>query len=1283
MTALPGLLFIPDQAEALWTGEKSVVVRRRHMRAYDQPHFLCDTGGHCYGTILMGNPERIGLAEFRRRAAEHLITEKERKNWWPNAKELMSYRPVVEPWKTPRKYLLVPGAQTTIPQVEFIAGQVQNIADATSYDPAKVDRLQTLLDDHRILHAWAATIKSGRKFEYPADMVYRLHSAVEEELGRRIPGWKSKTAFPLVAEVSQLRQVANAGDSGTQIPDLKNVDAKGLTEALLGQLHDRLHAWYHGGIPGGYSLEDIINLHERLVGEMKRRNLEHPWRGDGLDKGFAGLKEIKPVVTTGAIWDAVKAWPEEIRLERFVSLIGSQADRIASGDLDQDHPQSDLDVLFRQEGRTPEVEQSLVSGLPNGVKFHAVAGLSAMGRSIPVYDLILRKRSDLAPVEPDYLLPDIEPGVGGRPKVAIVGCPEDVANMLRGRTVAFETKAHGMRVLVHKAGQKVKMVTARGHAVVAPELAATMRAVEIPEVMIDGFLDSGGGYTVTNVLRWRSTELVQCTEAERGVFKGKLSQVPGGQALRYAEPVWCKNDSSILAEARRRMEGAAKFGGPAYNGTPFVVKDSRSTFALRGENPGWIEVTFATKSGVTPGVAFTPMKAVKGYHAAEYHDVDEMWRTWASGYIEEGRRIAVEPKFDGIRMTAHRRDGVVHLFTEDTKADRSDYLPTVVRDLKSIPGGDFVIDGEMTLWRGGRQEERHDMAKLFCGKDPLENDETPRFFVFDALWAEGKDLSGQGWDARQEALKKLLPTNAATIKRVVPTIVGSRTELVDAIGKASKIERSEGAMLKVTTGPQSVYDPGGGRTMGWAKFKLAIEVAVKVIGLRLVEPGPHAETKAAWIYRVALVNPSGKFIPIEAEKKIAPKDAEIDTKRQPKYRWRMGLGFKEREPGEYAYGVTYAAGSEVQADVGDVITAQPQMMRAWEGDDKALHFSWMFPRVKELRPERKQPDTTASAERLIQAYTEKEKAGVEGEAVDLATREDAALASLRQMGDPFLVKQKAEKRYRWVHQWHVRGIDPETPDAAVAKMLHLIELADSTGSVMLEADGVKVERARALFAEPMDSRWLVTLAAGPRQVVSVHGDFRMETDSDYLVGYTLATPGNLRQRDKFSENRAGDHIVAVRKAVQPVAWLTVEGRVEVGGVGSTEKTDAYFVIRGKGHLQFGTQKTDFNEWMLTTDFAKFEKDRYNGRWIASLIPVQPGWTKAGEGKMSWQFWKPEEDQKWYVDTHDLEKERAKAKADHIAMYWQKPGIETIIEDWRPESARGAAAGKPREEGGAD
>lgn len=346
--------------------------------------------------------------------------------------------------------------------------------------------------------------------------------------------------------------------------------------------------------------------------------------------------------------------------------------------------------------------------------------------------------------------------------------------------------------------------------------------------------------------------------------------------------------------------------------------------------------------------------------------------------------IAAEAKFDGIRLVLERDGNRVWIFTEDKKRDRARFLPNVVKEMKKLSCTSVILDSETVIWAGGAPIPRHEMIKIVVSKTPLAEEEI-HCNIFDCLYYNGKDLTDLPWTERQKYLKKVLPKDLKYLKRVIPCIITNRRTFDNCIRWASKTAGSEGAMLKST---ESKYVTG--RSGDWAKIKLLFELKMAVIGLLRkplpLRPAPksdltgskaistfkHLQQKSkTYILRCAYRGKTGRLEPIVSDHKLAPGDLELKwdaAKKEWKGTedpgiWQMAKGIPHRKRGEYAYGNTYGKKLEPAPKMGSIVTVRPIMVRKFTIDGHPA-FSWMFPNLREVDPERSAPDDFSDMERI-------------------------------------------------------------------------------------------------------------------------------------------------------------------------------------------------------------------------------------------------------------------------------------------------------------------------------
>lgn len=208
----------------------------------------------------------------------------------------------------------------------------------------------------------------------------------------------------------------------------------------------------------------------------------------------------------------------------------------------------------------------------------------------------------------------------------------------------------------------------------------------------------------------------------------------------------------------------------------------------------------------------------------------------------------------------------------------------------------------------------------------------------------------------------------------------------------------------------------------------------------------------------------------------------------------------------------------------------------------------------------------------------------------------------------FMVRNPEGKSFPFVYQWHVRGIPP---DWSTEKIKAVLNRSQST-------------------TEPL----------------SIHGDIRFERPQGNLIGWTLFTPGNFKQRDKISNNRTTDRVRSIPKNPHPKEWLRVQGRLKSGypkGDPHELKADSYFLIRSTGRMTYGTCKDGFYEYFLK--FNNPQLSKLSGRWIWTRI------RRDADGDV-WNVSKPKE-QRPYIDTHN----EADKEPGEIWQYVPAPGLD--------------------------
>jgi bifunctional non-homologous end joining protein LigD len=174
---------------------------------------------------------------------------------------------------------------------------------------------------------------------------------------------------------------------------------------------------------------------------------------------------------------------------------------------------------------------------------------------------------------------------------------------------------------------------------------------------------------------------------------------------------------------------------------------------------------------------------------------------------------AVEVKWDGVRAIAYCRPGRVKLQTRNLNDVTAQY-PEVKRLARALGSRDAVLDGELVAFDADGKPSFERLQQRIHNTDAnvvrrRMKSHPVVYVVFDLLYLDGEDLTGEPYSRRRELLEGLdLDGESWQTPRYS---VGHAEDLL----AASKAHGLEGVVLKR---PDSAYSPGK-RTGAWLKVK--------------------------------------------------------------------------------------------------------------------------------------------------------------------------------------------------------------------------------------------------------------------------------------------------------------------------------------------------------------------------------------------------------------------------------------------------------------------------------
>ena len=189
----------------------------------------------------------------------------------------------------------------------------------------------------------------------------------------------------------------------------------------------------------------------------------------------------------------------------------------------------------------------------------------------------------------------------------------------------------------------------------------------------------------------------------------------------------------------------------------------------------------------------------------------------ADDMIKKMGEVAVEPKYDGVRVELHfKRDTWVRTFSRNLE-NTTAMFPELTEVGSELAADEVILDGEavgidpktgkpVSFQETTTRKRKHDVA-LAAESVPL------KFFVFDILYKNGKDLLDLPLSERRSILEKtVLPK---TLLAITPQIVTSSADTLRAYHETQLKRGLEGVMVKKWDSP---YEPGR-RGFSWVKFK--------------------------------------------------------------------------------------------------------------------------------------------------------------------------------------------------------------------------------------------------------------------------------------------------------------------------------------------------------------------------------------------------------------------------------------------------------------------------------
>ncbi len=178
--------------------------------------------------------------------------------------------------------------------------------------------------------------------------------------------------------------------------------------------------------------------------------------------------------------------------------------------------------------------------------------------------------------------------------------------------------------------------------------------------------------------------------------------------------------------------------------------------------------------------------------------------------------VAVQPKYDGVRVQIHKQGSQVRVFSRNLE-DYSLMFTELVSAAKKLADRNLILDGEaigfnpeseeyLAFQQTASRRRRHGIEEA-AASTPLVA------FVFDVLYRNGKDLTSLAYAERYALLKNVLDDSRV----LLPTPL-TQTDSADELTKTLLDNISKGLEGVVVKRMDSPYQAGA-RNFNWVKLK--------------------------------------------------------------------------------------------------------------------------------------------------------------------------------------------------------------------------------------------------------------------------------------------------------------------------------------------------------------------------------------------------------------------------------------------------------------------------------
>jgi phosphoribosyl 1,2-cyclic phosphodiesterase len=625
--------------------------------------------------------------------------------------------------------------------------ELEKLKQIEHYDPSKLND-KVLLDDHRILHAWWATLLTQGKFKYSKQDIINWHHKVVDEMKKR--GFEH-------------HRVSALDDSVNYFTEEKKESNE--TDNLQGMYLVEPHAvWIFEGkkkeIVKSRAFNECVGKPMILVGRYAYGIIT-------ITKIRAiNLKEFKARQNIHLVSDEERKawWPKynklflyEFKFKPFPSPI------------EYDRPKGIRTFIRDVELHKPISKESRLKILFLGTK--GLVDIKSPQHAMHTSTLFSYKGFDLL----------VDFGLDWRDKIDDIG-PNAVL-----LTHAHPDHAGGLQTItsipVYLTEDTWKIIS--NYPIIRPRIIEPKKIIEIGPFTVKAF-------PVSHSIKAPAVGFIINAGTDRvAYFPDVLSIEDREEALKDVD-LYIGDGSAIEKQLVRRKDGEV-YGHAQISTQINWLKEAgvkKAVFTHFGEEAIQLPMSVLKqklKQLGEPEVSVVPAvdNATLEFDSETVSKADTLslywerakpaWRIFELEDLQkikefaDQKELVVSTKWDGERVQLQKNNGKVVIFS-DAPADRTDRMPTQVEELKAMKQDNFILDGEAVMIDETNMEALHRTmtGSLLRGKfDPTERSKLLHIFVFDILRFNGKDVRKISFEERANILSQFNETDH--IHPIIPT----------------------------------------------------------------------------------------------------------------------------------------------------------------------------------------------------------------------------------------------------------------------------------------------------------------------------------------------------------------------------------------------------------------------------------------------------------------------------------------------------------------------------------